>query len=150
MSSIVPIVEREAEDSIFLWLRRAHQVSAPNVRLIDLVRLDERVEAHIDALRVAGPHAWTPAQEPLEKGEAGAFFNAGILAIESGHLDAFEGIIERAYEAARRTEGEPYEPAYDPWRGLVSALAWVDQSHAARAVDLLSRTPRPRTRWLGI
>ena len=59
-------------------------------------------------------------------------------------------IMATCFEAARREEGEPYEPAYDPWRGLVSAIAWVDQGHAVRTTDRLVQTSRPRTRWLNI
>ena len=44
----------------------------------------------------------------------------------------------------------PYLSAYDPWRGLVSALAWIERGHAARAIEHLIETPRPRTRWLAV
>jgi uncharacterized protein (TIGR02270 family) len=141
---------RIGEDATFLWLWRAHHTSAPNVRLIDLVRLDERVEAHVDSLRIGGAHAWKLTLELLDGGAAGAFFVAGMLAIENSESAAFDGIIERAFDAAQRTELEPYEPVYDPWRGLVSALAWMDSPHAARVIEWLSQTPRPRMRWLGI
>ena len=46
--------------------------------------------------------------------------------------------------------GAPYDPAYDPWRGLVSALAWVDRVRAVREIGRLLDTPRPGTRWLSI
>jgi uncharacterized protein (TIGR02270 family) len=138
------------EDAAALWLWRACHVRAPNVRLIDFLRVDERVEAHVDALRVAGAHGLTLALEMLSSGTAGAFFASSILAIESSDTAAFDRIIDGADEAARRKEGEPYEPAYDPWRGLVSAIAWVDQGHAVRTTDRLVQTSRPRTRWLNI
>ena len=54
------------------------------------------------------------------------------------------------YARAADTASEPYHPAYDPWRGVVSALAWADPSHAVGAIDQLLDTPRPRTRWVGV
>src|SRR5215475_4369136 len=84
------------EDCGSLWLQRAHQVGAPNVRLIDLVRLDERVEAHVDALRIARASAGKLALEQLETGLAGGFFAAGVLAIESSDAAPFDNVVERA------------------------------------------------------
>jgi uncharacterized protein (TIGR02270 family) len=147
---MVPIIEREAEDTGFLWLSRAHQVTAPNVRLIDLVRLDERVEAHVDALRIGGSRGWSLALTLLASGSAGAFFSAGVLCVESGDRAAFERIVEHGYEAARQAEAPPPGPAYNPWSGMVSALAWVDGSHAARVIDWLLQAAQPRLRWLAI
>src|SRR6516165_1127588 len=120
------LVDVYLEGVRFLWISREIASRAPNIRLRNFIRLDERVEAHIDALRVAGQHAWTLVQEGLERAEAGTFFATGVLVIEGSGIANFEGTIEQAHEAAQRIADQPYEPAYDPWRGLVSALAWVD------------------------
>ncbi len=59
MRKIIPsIVEEHAEEAAFLWLLRDRSVAAPHVRLKDLAALDQRVEAHIDGLRVAGQEGW--------------------------------------------------------------------------------------------
>ena len=144
------LVDVYLEGVRFLWISREIASRAPNIRLRNFIRLDERVEAHIDALRVAGQHAWTLVQEGLERAEAGTFFATGVLAIEGSGIANFEGTIEQAHEAAQRIADQPYEPAYDPWRGLVSALAWVDQPHAARAIDRLFQSLQPRMHWLGV
>src|SRR5262249_1678788 len=116
------IIDIHAEEASLSWLRRDSSVLRANFRLVDLVRLDERVEASVDGLRVAGDNGWNSLWCELEaRGGSGGFFAAGVLAIESSDTAAFDGIIERADQAARLTEGEPHEPANDPWRGLVSA-----------------------------
>ena len=115
MSTIIPhIVEQHAEEAAFLWLLRAAAVKAPHYDLKDLARLDERVEAHIDGLRVAGEPGWEIALAELERhGEAGELFAAGVLALESGD----QGKIDRIVEAA---EGNAEIAG-----GLFSAMGWV-------------------------
>jgi len=55
---IESIVSQHAEEAAFLWLLRDLAVAAPHYSLQDLADLDERVEAHIDGLRVAGDPGW--------------------------------------------------------------------------------------------
>jgi uncharacterized protein (TIGR02270 family) len=144
------VLEQHCESAASLWNLRDNAVRAANIRLIDLVRMDERVEANVEGLRVAGAEGRSMALEALASGQAAAFFPAEVLAVESRDPAAFDGVVERAYEATRKTAGESYQPAYDPWRGLVSALAWVNREHAARVIDRLQHAPQPRLRWLSI
>jgi uncharacterized protein (TIGR02270 family) len=145
------IVDQHYENAASLWHTRDSAVGASSsFRLADLVRLDERVEANIDGLRIAVARGWSPSSEQLDRNSAGDFFVAGVLALESRSTDRFDEVIEQAYAAAARQADEPYHPAYNPWRGLVSALSWVERAVAAGAIDRLLDTPRPRTRWLGV
>src|SRR5258708_36078780 len=77
MLPIAAIVEQHGEDTSFLWLQRDNAVRAPHYSLKDLVKLDSRVEAHIDGLRVAGGDGWALALEQLKHPEAGGCF-AGV------------------------------------------------------------------------
>ena len=67
------IVEQHAEEAAFLWLLRDKAVDAPHYKRHHLARLDERVEAHVDGLRVAGEAgreiAWSQLQQWGEMGE---------------------------------------------------------------------------------
>jgi uncharacterized protein (TIGR02270 family) len=112
---IIPhIVEQHAEEAAFLWLLRDAAVDAPHYALRHLARLDERVEAHIDGLRVAGEPGWAIALGQLEQHqEAGEVFAAGVLALESqdqAKIDQVIAVVEAAPEATR---------------GLISALGWL-------------------------
>ncbi len=149
-SFILEIVDQHFENAASLWLMRDNAVKASSFRLADLVRLDERVEANIDGLRIAEINGWAAAHDELDGGGAGDYFVAGVLAVESDDPSRFDEIIERAYASAAKVAGEPYHPAYDPWRGLISALAWAERAPAAAAIERLLDTPRPRTRWLGV
>jgi uncharacterized protein (TIGR02270 family) len=151
IAAFIPeMVYQHCDAAVSLWLNRNCAVELPDYRLADIVQIDERVEAHIDGLRIAGASARKLALEQLETGLAGAFFAIGVLAIESSDATLFDNVVERAFATEARNEGEPYEAAYDPWRGLVSALACADREHASRAVDRIAQASQPRTRWLGI
>jgi uncharacterized protein (TIGR02270 family) len=147
---IARFVDQHQEDAASLWLLRANAVWKSAFRLADLVKLDERVEANIDGLRIAQMNGWSASLDELNHGGAGEFFVAGVLALEGNDFGLFDQVIERAYVTAARTAGAPYHHAYDPWLGLVSALAWVDRARAAGAIERLLETPRPSTRWLGV
>ena len=68
------VVEQHTEDASFLWLLRDDAVHAPNYNLQDLADLDERVEANIDGLRVAGDVGWEYCERGLEQEEPGEVF----------------------------------------------------------------------------
>jgi uncharacterized protein (TIGR02270 family) len=149
VACLIPdIIDQHYENSASLWLMRDNAVEGPLFKLSDLVRLDERIEANVDGLRIAKTCGWSASPDDLKDGEGGSFFVAGVLAAEGGDPGRFNEIIELAYASSEASK--PYNPAYDPWRGLVSALAWVDRTHAQAAIERLLDTPRPRTRWLGV
>jgi|LGVF01.1.fsa_nt_gb hypothetical protein len=54
MSIIATVIEQHVEEATFLWLLRYAAVHEPHCSLSDLAYLDNRVDAHIDGLRIAG------------------------------------------------------------------------------------------------
>ena len=55
---IPEIVGRHSENAAGLWLTRDNAVKGSSFKLSDLIRLDERIEANIDGLRVAEMNGW--------------------------------------------------------------------------------------------
>jgi uncharacterized protein (TIGR02270 family) len=108
------VVARHADEAPFLWLLRDRAVAAPHYSLRDLAKLDERVEAQIDGLRVAGDYGWRLSEKALDREEPGEVFTAGVLALESNDPER----LNRALEVACK------ERALE--RGLVSAAGWTD------------------------
>ncbi|WP_348984123.1 HEAT repeat domain-containing protein [Mesorhizobium mediterraneum] len=122
---IVPdIVRQHVEQAAFLWAQRDMLAAEepPDEKVI--ADVDRRLEANLDALRIAGPAAWPfiiAAYEDFpEKGE---LFLYGWVAIEQ--TDGRR--ILQAVELARTREDEA--------RGLVGALAW----HEAKTIGPLVR-----------
>ncbi len=135
---IPEIVDQHAEEAAFLWLLRDAAVRAPHYSLEDLAELDERVEAHLDGLRVAGEPGWQRCLEALDYQEPGEVFAAAVLAFESGE----EGRIEQVLEVAAS--------APELGRAAISALGWMPFEAIVGQVDLLLAAAEPRRRHIGI
>jgi uncharacterized protein (TIGR02270 family) len=135
-AAIIPqIVEQHAEEAAFLWLLRRNAVRAPHYRLKDIIKLDNRVEAHIDGLRIAGNAGWQLCAEALQFEEAGEFFAAGLLALESRDPAKLEHVVSAV------------ERVPDSAEGLISAMGWVEPQHLAGTVrELLASTSTFRQR----
>jgi uncharacterized protein (TIGR02270 family) len=138
-SIIDVVVEQHAEETAFLWLLRAAAVSAPHYLLADLARLDGRVEAHLDGLRVAGVPGWKIINTALvDIGEPGEVFAAAVLAFESGQAAKIQDAV--AVGIARS----------ETIRALISALGWLPWEQALRHIKGLMAADEPRVRGVGI
>lgn len=123
--AIPHIIEQHAEEVAFLWLLRSYATHAPHYRLKDLAKLDNRVEAHLDGLRIAGPEGWNLCEQALKIGEAGEVFAAAMLALESKSLDRLTRILDIAAASPEAS------------RGLISAFGWTDRSKLGGTVKHL-------------
>jgi uncharacterized protein (TIGR02270 family) len=137
---IIPhIVEQHAEEAAFLWLLRDAAVDAPHYDLKDLARLDERVEAHLDGLRVAAEPGWEIAFAKLDQHqEAGELFAAGVLALESQDEVRIDQVVAVA------------EAAPEAMRGLISALGWLAPESLRGIVKGFLDDASPFRRMLGL
>jgi uncharacterized protein (TIGR02270 family) len=135
---IADIVSQHAEEAAFLWLLRDNATRAPHYNLADLADLEERVDAHLDGLRVAGEEAWAFCAEGLKHEEVGEVFAAGYFALGSGRQDWLSSVLQ--------VVGATPETA----RGLISALGWIERDKLqGQVVDWLKST-EPSLRKLGL
>jgi hypothetical protein len=75
-STVIPVViEQHAEEAAFHWLLRDAAVRTPHYSLDSLAKLDNRLEAHIDGLCIAGEAGWNICQEQLGWEEAGRYLS---------------------------------------------------------------------------
>ncbi|MEA3457145.1 MAG: TIGR02270 family protein [Candidatus Thermoplasmatota archaeon] len=135
---IESIVEQHAEEAAFLWILRDAAVQAPHYSLNDLADLDERVEAHIDGLRIAEDVGWSICADALAQEEPGEVFAAAILAFESGQDQRIKMVLEAG---ARDLELS---------RGLISALGWLRFDQVKEHIVQLLRSLSPELRRIGI
>ena len=137
---IIPsVLDRHAEEAAFLWLLRDRAVARPQYTLDTLAELDQRVEAHLDGLRVAG--------EAGPGWPGNSFWNIASLARRSPprHL-AFEtastDTIQVLLEAAEASPGMA--------RAVVSAVGWLTDDAAALALPLLHAWGTPIALRIGL
>ncbi len=138
MSVIPVILEQHTEEAAFLWLLRDSAVHEPHYSLSDLAHLDDRVEAHIDGLRIAGDEGWELCKEALAWEEAGEVFTAAVLAFESG--------VEERIQAVLEAGSDDHELS----RGLISALGWLPFNQTNAYIQDLATAESPALRRIGL
>jgi uncharacterized protein (TIGR02270 family) len=138
LTSIPAVLEQHAEEAAFLWLLRDAAVAQPHYTLADLAKLDGRIEAHLDGLRIAGEEGWDLCAKVLEGGEAGEVFAAAVLALESGREQRIQAVVKVGTAIPENA------------RGVVSALGWLSFSQGTGAIKELLAAAAAPLRRLGI
>jgi uncharacterized protein (TIGR02270 family) len=120
--TIKPIIEQHAEEAAFLWPQRDAAIHEPHYSLKDIAHLDDRLEAHIDGLRIAGETGWEICKQALALNEPGEVFVAALLAFEGDDGQLVDEVLKVAIEAPEN------------WRALISALGWLSDEDYQRWV----------------
>jgi uncharacterized protein (TIGR02270 family) len=136
--AIPAIIDRHSEDAAFLWLLRDAAAQAPNYSLGDLAALDNRLEAHLDGLRIAGDTAWDICRAGLEIGEPGEVFVAALLAIDSGDGVKVDAVLAVAQSSIMNL------------RAFVSALGWLDFNKVEGLASAFCNSNQAIYNYLGI
>lgn len=132
------VVAQHAEDAAFLWFSRDRAVRGPHYYLKDLARLDERVEANIDGLRVAGSVGWNLASEALKQEGLGELFAAAVLAFEGKEAERLSVVFDAIGKKTALA------------RAAISAFGWMRFENAKPVLDELVRSDRPDLRRVAI
>ena len=145
---LLDIVQQHGEEAGFLWGQRDRAVRAPHYNLRVLERLDERVEAHVDGLRVAGDAGWEIAQGGIA--EPGGFFAAAIVALDSRIAERIQFVLEAASKEPALARAFASALGWLPWkRAEFHARPWLDSPSpalrraAVAAYALHRRDPGP-------
>ena len=139
MSQVIEhIISQYAEEASFLWLYRDQALDQPHYELKELAGLDNRVEAHIDGLRIAGDAGWDMCRNELHWNEAGEIFASSVLALESGMDERYDLVLEAASQELELT------------RGFISAIGWLQPEQAKPYAEKLIRAESAMHRRMGI
>ena len=138
MSVIPVVIEQHAEETAFLWLFRDAAVHEPHYSLSDMAHLDDRVDAHINGLRIAGDEGWNILKQTLMWEDAGEVFAAAVLAFETG--------VEERIQAVLEAGSDDYELS----RGLVSALGWLPFNQVNGYIENLAAAESSALRRIGL
>ena len=121
-----------------LWLLRRAAVNAAHYSLADLAKLDGRVEAHLDGLRIAGEQGWKMCEEQLAANEDGEVFAAGVMADESAKPELIAKVLSVV-------EKEPNLAS-----GLISAFGWPPFEQVQSHIQRLLQSNNPVHQLIGI
>lgn len=127
ISSLInrPVVETHAREAAFLWTLRSRAVGAPHYRLKHLRKIDARVTAHLEGLRIARDDGWQAALEVLADLEGGPLFVAAALAFSGRDVRQMNHVVQLALT----------DPALEA--ALVSALSWLEPEPLRPVLDRL-------------
>ena len=136
---IAEVVSQHAEEAANLFVVRTALLRAARVTLGDLRRgVDDRLEAHLDGLSVAGEDAWPFCEAPLEAPSAGAIFPAAVRSIEDKQHRRLDRLLALA-EASPETRV-----------GLLAAFGWLKREQLQGIVVALLASRDPFRRMVGI
>ncbi len=138
MTIIPTIIDQHADEASFLWILRNAAIQAPHYRLADIVELDNRVEAHIDGLRIAGDAGWEICKKNLTFEESSEVFAAANLALESKDPKRMVDVLDFV------------ESTPDTLPGLISAFGWVEPQKLRGKVKDLLTAEAPVYKHIGI
>jgi uncharacterized protein (TIGR02270 family) len=132
------IIFQHADEAAFIWQLRDQSLDAPHITLSDLTRHDERLEAHLDGLRIAGEAGWPLLKASLEEGEAGEVFVAAATAFESRRQEWIDVAVESGIKSQQHA------------RGLISALGWLPYPQVEKQIKVLLSAGVPAVRRVGM
>ncbi|WMI97483.1 TIGR02270 family protein [Pseudomonas chlororaphis subsp. aurantiaca] len=134
---IVKMIDQHAEEASFLALLRDQAMHAPHYDLDDLGELDDRIEAHLDGLRIAGLSGLDAVLQQLSPHAQGEVFAATVPAFETGNIAAMATLAEHV-----RREGNE--------RFMAAALGWLEWPLVSPWIERMLASPEPLFRRLGL
>ena len=140
ISSLVnhAVIRAHATEAALLWTMRTRASTASHYRLTNLRKLDMRVIAHLEGLKVAGDEGWTAAAQGLGDLDAASLFVATYLAFLRRDPRQMNHVLQLALT----------EPALEG--ALLSALQWLAPGTVRPSLDRLCGSSHAAHRRIGL
>ncbi|HVK07632.1 MAG TPA: TIGR02270 family protein [Gemmataceae bacterium] len=139
MNFIRKVLDQHAEEGAFLWHLRQRAVGQPHYLLLELSKLDHRLDGHLDGLVVAGDAGWQFALEQLDAfPEHGETFTCAYIGLAGRNQARIARVLEAAAVPANA-------------RAVVSALGWLPHERDAQDYVLqFGMSDDPLARRIGV
>ncbi|MDB6102938.1 MAG: hypothetical protein JWO52_2937 [Gammaproteobacteria bacterium] len=142
-AAIIPIVIRQhVDDAAFLHASRTALTKSAHVKLHHLRRFDDRLEAHLDGLAVAGESAWQFCESALEWSSAGVVFTATVCSLGAEQQGGAMFRLLRLDSLSNKVAACR--------RGFLSAFGWLDSDRLRGVVADLLSSSTPAQRLAGV
>ena len=111
------ILTEHADEAACLWSLRDFFARRPQVRLADLAEHDERIEAHLDGLRLAGAAGWRVATEVAAQspGPGSLFVLAALASGPAASAEQRAGLVDLVVA----------DPTVESVSGVVAGSTWI-------------------------
>jgi len=106
------------DEASFLWILRSIAVEQPHYKAADLLDIEQRLDAQLDALLSSIDQAWEACEAGLQMEDSGETFTAAVIAFKSHEIEKIQKVVKTGLLNERSS------------RGLVSALGWVPENIA--------------------
>jgi len=136
--SLSLVIEQHAEEASFLANLRDYALHAPHYDIEHLATLDNRLDAHLDGLRIAAHDGLETLLAQLGPHAIGEMFACVVLAFETANGKVLSRLSEHLRNAPE-TE-----------RGYLMALGWLDWERLAPWIERMLAAPEPMFRRLGL
>lgn len=138
-SAVIPsIISQHASELAFLWTQRERMLYSPCYTRSDLSALEERMDAHLDGLTIAGEVGWQTASKEVTATDADGAFCLMRLALRRNDSVLAEQLIEQSQSVPSMA------------RGLLSALAWPPWEQVKGLVERIQLAANPHLCGLGL
>jgi uncharacterized protein (TIGR02270 family) len=132
------VVRQHTEDAAMLRISRTFLLSAPHVKLHHLLRVDERLAAHLDGIAIAGEYGSKLGMAVLELPGRGQAFTATVRAIEDRDVVGLDKLLAIA------------EVLPECVSGVISAFGWVSATTLRGITKSLLVSLSPLWRQVGL
>ncbi|WP_437882283.1 TIGR02270 family protein [Pseudomonas sp. LRF_L74] len=132
------VLDQHAEEASFLGGLRLQAVHAPNYDLKHLQRLEERIEAHLDGLSIAGAAGLDVLFEQFSPHAEAELFATTVLAFRAGDNGS---LAKLAAHLRQTTHGE---------RAFTAAIGWLQWPEVQPWVERLLASAEPLFRRIGL
>ena len=132
------VLDQHAEEASFLAILRDYALRAPHYDIAHLDNLDNRLDAHLDGLRIAAPGAQETLLAQFGSHAVGEMFVSVVLAYEAANAQVLSRLSEHL-RSALETE-----------RGYLMALGWLDWDRVSPWIERMLASPEPLFRRLGL
>ncbi len=132
------VLDQHAEEASFLAVLRDYALRAPHYDIDHLDKLDNRLDAHLDGLRIAAPGGLETLLTQLGPHAIGEMFASVVLAFETADAKVLSRLSEHL-RSALETE-----------RGYLMALGWLDWERVSPWIERMLASPEPLFRRLGL
>jgi uncharacterized protein (TIGR02270 family) len=132
------VILQHVEDAAILHATRTALCVAPHVALLHLRRFDDRLDAQLDGIEVAGEPAWSLSEAALAAPTAGVLFTVAAGCLQSANMQRLDRLLALA---ATHASGR---------REIASAFGWTEPGRLRGAVKRMLTSSIPLGRAVGV